>query len=130
MKSQSGIVKWGLALCLAVGIWGAGPARAGSSDQDERVIGRAFKLYGTGKADKAIAELTQAVEISPANADLYSVRASLLLYQERLPEALHDAQQALKLDPHQTWNHYILARVLEAQGEREQALTVMYSGIK
>lgn len=130
MKSQSRIVKWGLALCLAVGIWGAGPARAGSSDQDERVISRAYGLFDAGKRDKAIAEITQAIATSPKSSDLYATRAILLEAEGRLIEARQDADRAYELDPEDPWNTYVRARVLLAVEEPQQALALLDPALK
>lgn len=130
MKSQSGIVKWGLTLCLAAGIWGAGPARAGSSDQDERVISRAYGLFDAGKRDKALAEITQAIAASPKSSDLYATRAILLEAEGRLIEARQDADRAYDLDPEDPWNTYVRARVLLAVEEPQQALAVLDPALK
>ncbi|PUU75136.1 At1g04190-like protein, partial [Tuber borchii] len=49
----------------------------------------------------AYALCTQAIHLNPTSPTLYSNRSAALLSMNKLPLALNDADQAIKLDP--TW---------------------------
>ncbi len=130
MFLQSVMVKWGLVLCLVAGIWGAGPARAESSEKDERIVVRAYDLYEAGKTSRALAEIDRAIVASPDSPDLYAARSNLLRAEGRLVEAREAAERAYDLDPEEPWNTYVRARVLFEQGELGAALALLDPSIK
>ena len=78
----------------------------------------------------AYALYTQAIHLNPTSPTLYSNRSATLLSMNKLPLALNDANQAIKLDP--TWSkaYRRKASVLEAQKELDKAKGVFEESLK
>lgn len=76
--------------------------------------GRAILLSRLGRLEEAVAGLTEAVAIDPADWRLKLNRGSLLLMLGRFEEALVDGNAVLKEQP-----HYVMGRTLRASALRQ-----------
>ncbi|KAG0127377.1 hypothetical protein HOY82DRAFT_568261 [Tuber indicum] len=86
--------------------------------------------FGKKEFSAAYALYTQAIHLNPTSPALYSNRSAALLSMNKLPLALNDANQAIKLDP--TWSkaYRRKASVLEAQKELDKAKGVFEESLK
>lgn len=75
--------------------------------------------------DRALEELTQAVNACPKLMQARVDRARALVRLERQAEALPDLQLALKESPNEPSIHFLLAAVYRAGGKQEEALAEM-----
>jgi serine/threonine protein kinase/tetratricopeptide (TPR) repeat protein len=70
---------------------------------------------------EALQELRRAIEMNPASALTPHWCAVVLTGLNRLPEATHQQEQALKADPLLPLNHYFMTRLLVCRGDYERA---------
>jgi len=70
---------------------------------------------------EALQELRRAIEMNPASALTPHWRAVVLTGLNRLPEAIHQQEQALKADPLLPLNHYFMTRLLVCRGDYARA---------
>jgi TolB-like protein/class 3 adenylate cyclase/Flp pilus assembly protein TadD len=80
-------------------------------------------LTPLGDFDHAIAEMNRAVELDPFSAVLNFNLGFCYYFARRYPEAIVQARKAAELDPGFFGPHALLGLVLDASGEREQAIT-------
>jgi tetratricopeptide (TPR) repeat protein len=75
-----------------------------------------------GHADVALAQLREAVTLSPSLADAHYRLGSLLAQRQRADDARAALREAIALEPRHARAHYELAQVLERLGDRTAAL--------
>ena len=88
----------------------------------EKLIAVALQHHAEGRYPEALDVLDQAIIKYPENAELFTIRGSLRLEQNRLAEALQDLETAARLDP---TNPAILvnrAQVYKGFGRNKDAL--------
>jgi tetratricopeptide (TPR) repeat protein len=71
--------------------------------------------------EEALQGLQRAIEMNPASALTPHWRAVVLTGLNRLPEAIHQQEQALKADPLLPLNHYFMTRSLVCRGDYKRA---------
>ncbi len=81
-----------------------------------------YAYYRTGKFSEAENYLKRAIEIDARDADQFIYLAVVQLQQQKLPEAVQNAERALQLAPRSPGFHFVLAKIFEAGGNREQAM--------
>jgi tetratricopeptide (TPR) repeat protein len=102
-----------------------GPATKGPSDQGQEnaayyfLLGRYFE--GAGKIDEAVAVLRKAIALEPTSAEPRAELAGLYARQDKAPDAVAAAEDALKVDPRNLEANRILGSVLAALAEQRQA---------
>ncbi len=77
------------------------PASPGDVEAAQKHIDTADQLFEAGKFDEAIAELDQAIEVDPTNADAYTLRGKSHTLVQNYQQASLDFTQAIELDPNQ-----------------------------
>ena len=80
-----------------------------------------FRLIKAGEEDGALKCVSKAISLVPAPS-FYRERADLYMSINKNKEAMDDAKSAVKLSPKDPENIRILARVLAAQGKREESI--------
>lgn len=70
----------------------------------------------------ALRAVNEALQIIPANADLYSIKAIVLLSLEEYDEAIETLKKGLLINPSHVDNLYNLAYIYELKGSQSQAL--------
>ena len=88
----------------------AGEPTPEEEEQAMNVKAEAAELYSEGKADEAIAKMTEALTLAPAKAMYWALRADYYLKQKQGLAAVHDADVALSLNSEN-------ARALRVRGE-------------
>jgi Tfp pilus assembly protein PilF len=86
------------------------------------ILGRADCLVSQGEVDLALADLTRAAEAQPEVADLAARLAGLKFDRGDWPGATAAVAQALKADGKHMAARWVAARLLEAQGRRDDAV--------
>ena len=122
----------GLAIAIAPITQGAasqrpptqGPTTEGPRDQGPDaayyfLLGRS--LEGAGKIEEAIGALRKAVALEPTSAEPRAELAGLYARQDKAPEAVAAAEDALTVDPRNQEANRILGSVLAALAEQRQA---------
>ncbi len=90
---------------------------------------RAFSRLKRGKLDDAYDDCTNAITLQPETVTALLVRANIYLEWKKIPKALADSRQALKLDSSQAWTNITLGKALYASGQHEKALAYFNQGI-
>lgn len=85
-------------------------------DYDYRAVNLAALQIQIGKLDDALALLNRQIQGSPAYSRAWSNRAVLRLKLQQFPEARSDAEQALRLDAHNTQARAVLDHLADATG--------------
>jgi tetratricopeptide (TPR) repeat protein len=80
-------------------------------------------LTPLGQFDKAIAEVSRAVELDPFSVIINFNLGFCYYYARRYPEAVVQARKAAELGPGFLGPHALLGLVHEVSGQREQAIT-------
>ena len=88
----------------------------------------AWKLLGEGDTPGALQELNDALGLGSQSPSLYSSRALVHLQAERVPEAISDLEESLRLDPHDPKIFVRLANLCIGGGDTDKALSVMRRG--
>src|SRR5260221_11933286 len=78
-------------------------------------------LEGGGKIDQAVDALKKAIALDPRSAEPRAELAGLYARQDKAPEALTAAEDALKVDPTNQEANQVLGSVLAALAEQRQA---------
>ncbi|HEX9365704.1 MAG TPA: tetratricopeptide repeat protein [Vicinamibacterales bacterium] len=78
-------------------------------------------LEGGGKIDQAVDALKKAIALDPRSAEPRAELAGLYARQDKAPEALTAAEDALKVDPTNQEANRVLGSVLAALAEQRQA---------
>ena len=78
-------------------------------------------LKAAGRTEESLAAQQQEVAISPGSARPRIQIATLEIVLRRFPEALHSAQEAVRLAPGSFAAHNVLAKALEASGKAKEA---------
>jgi tetratricopeptide (TPR) repeat protein len=73
-------------------------------------------------AERARAEMTEALRLDPRDADVRDALARLYMTTGRIPEALEEVRRALETRPHADHLHRLLANLLVETEDIEQAL--------
>jgi len=81
--------------------------------------GVAYKL--NGQLDRAVADYTAALELSPEAGDIYTSRANAFLEMAQLDAAIADANKALAYSPDYAPAYYVRGRIFEALGQGDFA---------
>ena len=79
-------------------------------------------LLATGQFDRAVAEVSRAVELDPVSPIIHSDLGSVYIGARRYDEAMKQIHTALELDPQFYWAHRNLAVALELTGAPENAI--------
>lgn len=95
---------------------------------------RLYELRGqvyqqTGDLNKALADYTQAITRNGKSPAPYLGRGLIYLQQDKLVEAVKDAQQVTKLDPNNAEAYALLASIDEKQGNLDQAVQHLSTAI-
>ena len=88
----------------------------------EKLITVALQHRAEGRYPEALDVMDQAISKYPENAQLYTIRGSLRLEQNRLTEALKDLEIAAKLDPTDPTILVNRAQVYKGFGRNDDAL--------
>jgi protein O-mannosyl-transferase len=81
-----------------------------------------YAYYRTGRFSEAENYLKRAIEIDDRDADQFIYLAVVQLQQRELPQAAQNAERALQRSPLSPGFHFVLAKIFEAGGNREQAM--------
>jgi len=81
-----------------------------------------YAYYRTGRFSKAENYLKQAIEIDDRDADQFIYLAVVQLQQKELQQAAQNAERALQRSPLSPGFHFVFAKILEAGGNRQQAI--------
>jgi protein O-mannosyl-transferase len=86
------------------------------------LLDRGIVLISLGQFDAAMQDLNRATELRPQDAQALSYRGSLELVGNRLPEAVRDLSESVRLDPKldSTWHN--LGQAYRATGQYAQAI--------
>ena len=89
----------------------------------------AIARTGAGELEPALASITQAVQLSPANADFRRRRGSLLTRLGRHAEALQECTEAVRLDPRSAEGFQLRGRCYQALKRHGAAMADFTSAI-
>jgi len=104
----------------ALDIWAAW--MESGSDAADLVMERAVNAQAMGELDLALALYDRVLAIQPGYAEAWNRRATIYLAQKNYPEALRDANEALRLEPRHFGAWGGLGAVMESLGSTEEAL--------
>lgn len=90
-------------------------------DKSSEKRGQAMEAQSEGKLDEALKLWTEAIELNPTSAVLFSKRAYVLLKLEKPNAAMRDANKALELNPDQALAYKIRGRAHRLLGHWEEA---------
>ncbi len=82
-----------------------------------------YAYYRTGRFSEAEDYLNRAIQIDDQDPDQFIYLARAQMEQGQLPQAARNAERALQRAPLSPGFHFVLAQILEASGNREQAIT-------
>ena len=88
----------------------------------EKLIAVALQHHAEGRYPEALDVMDQAISKYPDNAELFTIRGSLRLEQNRLTEALQDLETAARLDPKNPAILVNRAQVYKGFGRNKDAL--------
>lgn len=100
-------------------------ALAESPDEIELLIGHALVLKELDELEHARADLSHAIHVEPANAELYAMRSEVHLAMRDLAAAERDIRQARELDADDPDYALALARLLMVSNSMDAALEVI-----
>jgi len=80
--------------------------------------------YRKGNYLKAAANYTKAIKEEPELAALYSNRSAALMQLNKLPKALADAEECIRLEPRWDKGYFRKGAVFEAQGKLEDVSVI------
>jgi tetratricopeptide (TPR) repeat protein len=81
--------------------------------------------YRKGNYLKAAANYTKAIKEEPEAAALYSNRSAALVQLNKLPKALADAEECIRLEPEWDKGYFRKGAALEAQDKLEEVSVVL-----
>jgi len=81
-----------------------------------------YSYYRMGRFSDAEDYLTRAIHIDDTDPDQFIYLARSQMEQGKLTEAAQNAERALQRGPNSPGFHFVLAKILEASGNREQAI--------
>lgn len=90
---------------------------------------RAYLYEATNRPDKALADLTRAIEFKPKEKSHWADRARLLEHLKRFDEAISDYGQLLKLDPTDETYFFKRGKLYLAKGSYKLALADLNKSI-
>jgi cellulose synthase operon protein C len=93
-------------------------------------IGIARSYVDSGDSAKAMTTITEALQATPADAELNAYHAHLLFERGQWPEATTAANKALAKNPDQLLAKWTTAQVLDAQGDMDGADKIMRSIVR
>lgn len=103
--------------------------RENTQQKSDNLYRQALLNLQQGRAHEAMAQLSQALEVNPANEEARQTLAALLVDNKQIAEAMQILQDGLKQNPKQTGFRMALARLqLEVQST-QQALETMTEGL-
>lgn len=103
--------------------------RENTQQKSENLYRQALLSLQQGRSHEAMAQLSQALEVNPANEEARQTLAALLVDNKQIAEAMQILQDGLKQNPKQTGFRMALARMqLEVQST-QQALETMTEGL-
>ena len=82
-----------------------------------------YAYYRTGRFSEAEDYLNRAIQIDDKDPDQFIYLARAQMEQGKLLQAAQNAERALQRGPLSPGFHFVLAKILEASGNREQAIT-------
>ncbi len=86
--------------------------------------------FCTDKPNEAIEHLTRAIALTDDNPFMRLHRAVAYLGQNKLALAMEDCQQVISLDPNNAQAHGVLGRVLQCEGQFEEAIVACTRAIE
>ncbi|MBZ9871402.1 transcriptional regulator [Mesorhizobium sp. BR1-1-9] len=119
LPREPGQIEYALALAEAA-------VRAVPDDEIARCI-LSFALESLGRIDDAMAECRHAISVNPSYPSGHGDMAMLFALRGQVSEALHEANEAIRLGAHDVidfWRHLSLAVALFADGNDRRALEV------
>jgi Flp pilus assembly protein TadD len=81
-----------------------------------------YAYYRTGRFSDAEDYLKRSIQIDDSDSDQYIYLAIAQMQQGKLPQASQNAELAIKKGPLSPGFHFVLAKIQEAQGNRERAI--------
>lgn len=81
-----------------------------------------YAYYRTGRFSEAEDYLQRSVQIDDSDSDQYIYLAIAQMQQGKLAQANENAELAIKKGPRSPGFHFVLAKIQEAQGNRERAI--------
>jgi Tfp pilus assembly protein PilF len=81
-----------------------------------------YAYYRTGRFSEAENYLKRAITIDDRDPDQFIYLAVVQMQQQKLTEAAQNAERALQLAPRSPGFHFVLAKIFEADGNRQQAM--------
>lgn len=88
----------------------------------DRYLERGLHYLEKRNLEDALADLDEAINLSPKDAELYVTRGWILAELERNQEATDDLEYAVKRDPGQWLAHYFLGLIAMRQNNHETAI--------
>lgn len=96
----------------------------------EAYHGRALVLRALGKSEEALADVTEAIRLSPNTTGSLRLRGELHLAAGQANQALSDFIRAVKLAPSNPENHVEVGRAFDTLGQPEQSVVAYGNAIK
>jgi Tfp pilus assembly protein PilF len=81
-----------------------------------------YAYYRIGKYPEAESHLQRAIQIDDGDPDQFIFLARAQMEQGKLTQAVQSAERALQRGPQSPGYHFVLAKILEASGERDRAI--------
>jgi tetratricopeptide (TPR) repeat protein len=95
----------------------------------DRLVERAWVVFGQRRFDLAEQQLGEALTADPHHAGAHALLALCHSEVERSKDAIREARTAVGLDPEGAWSQYVLARVLADANRLSEALPVVREAI-
>mgnify|MGYP006196969313 CR=1 FL=1 len=118
------------ALAIVSGLLLAGSAAAQVASVDSRNSPASLRCSALGQIDEADAPLREAARLNPQSAETRFYLGSVYAAQNRFDLAAQSFKEALKIEVNFAAAHESLARVLSAQGKREEAMAHYQEAIR
>ncbi len=107
-----------------------GTRGAAQPGEVEDLFRKAANLIENDRAGAAIPLLRRALELAPNEGRIHHYLGYALMVGSQLPAAQKEFEIALKLEPGDVYSEYFLARTLDMQGFRDQAVTLYEAVLK
>ncbi len=103
--------------------------RENTQQKSDNLYRQALLNLQQGRAHEAMAQLSQALEVNPANEEARQTLAALLVDNKQIAEAMQTLQEGLKQNPKQIGFRMALARLQLEMQSTQQALETMTEGL-
>ncbi len=96
-------------------------AKVKGKPKSEGYASRGYWYTKKKRLDEALADFNRALEIDPANVELYDYKGDVLFQKGELQAAIDNYNQSIRIDPTYAAAYYSRGQVYEKQGHLEQA---------